>query len=99
MEIFFLGVIGAFTAFTSIVVLPQLQGALDGSLEHQKKHIVIAGIMVVFFMLSGGLVAWVLGDASEPKRAAFFYGAGWQAFAKGGGTLVTIAGSQLKGEN
>ncbi|MFQ6027027.1 MAG: hypothetical protein ACE5Q6_06000 [Dehalococcoidia bacterium] len=97
LEIFGWGMAGAVASFCSIVVLPELQRLYSGEITIDRQRIIVAVIRAAIFMSIGGIVAVVLSDASQPRRAAFFYGAGWEGLLKGGGAGLNMLGRKLQG--
>ena len=90
-ETFLWGSLGSLLSCLAIFILPQLR-TLAGreEIHFPFKRILLFSCIAVIMILGGGLFAAIIGDASLPKHAAF-YGAGWEASAKG----LAGAGSQF----
>ncbi len=90
-ETFLWGSLGSLLSYLAIFILPQLRAFADKEEMHVScKHVMLFLGIAVIMILGGGLFAVIIGDASLPKHAAF-YGAGWEAGAKG----LAGAGNQV----
>jgi hypothetical protein len=77
------GSLGAVVALLVVQVLPWAIGLAKGA-DFQITPLRILGAIVVFliFVLAGGVVAMLVGDAQHPKQA-IAYGLGWQGLIGG----------------
>lgn len=91
--LFAFGAVGAFLAYIIAFLLLELIRYLDEDVIIVKRRLAILILIMVLYVVSGGLFTLAVG-ASDIK-AAVFTGAGWQTIFKGAIEIVSLLTKRL----
>lgn len=91
LETFLWGLGGAALGYIALNILPILTAEIEGKEVRVQWGWLFAALFI--YVLVGGLLAVVIGDATSPKHAAF-YGMGWNTIVKGGSEIVRLGGTR-----
>lgn len=85
LETFLWGLGGAGVGYIAVTVLPILTSKARG--KPIVVNVAYLFLALAVYVLAGGFVAAIIGDATEPKHAAF-YGMGWDTLVRSGGDVI-----------